>query len=49
MRLSEGGSIMRLAASSEIKVRNIGRAGGCVAREIKQGKAAGAETTTLLP
>lgn len=48
MGLNEGKSFMRLTASCEIKVGNIGRAGGCVALEIKQGKAAGEETTTLL-
>lgn len=48
MGLNKGNSLIRLTASCAIKVRNIGRAGGCVALEIKQGKAAGEETTTLL-
>lgn len=48
MRLNEGKSLMRLTASCEIRVGNIGRADGCVVVEITQAKAAGEETTTLL-
>ena len=48
MRLNKGESLMRLTASCEIMVRNVGRAGGYVAVEITQGKAAGEEVTTLL-
>jgi len=39
---------MRLTESCEIMVRDIGRAGGYVAVEITQRKAAGEEVTTLL-
>ena len=48
MGLNKGGSLMRLTASCEIMVRNVGRAGGYVAFEITQVKAAGEEVTTLL-
>lgn len=48
MGLNKGGAVMRLTASCEIMVRNVGRAGGSVAVEITQGKAAGEEVTTLL-
>ncbi len=48
MRLNAGNSLMRLTASCEIKVRNVGRADGCVVVEITQAKAAGGEITTLL-
>ena len=39
---------MRLTASCEISVRNVGREGGCVALEITQRKATDGEVTTLL-
>lgn len=48
MSPNEAKSLMRLTESCEIRVRNIGLAGGCVALEITQGAAAGDEMTTLL-
>lgn len=48
MGLNKGASLMRLTASCEIAVRDVGRAGGCVALEITQGKTAAEEVTTLL-
>ncbi len=48
MGLNKLESLMRLTASCEIMVRNVGRAGGHVALEITQGKADGEEVTTLL-
>lgn len=48
MGLNKGESLMRLTASCEIMVRDVGRAGGYVAVEITQRKAAGEEVTTLL-
>lgn len=39
---------MRLTASCEIMVRNVGGAGGSVALEITQGRAGGEEVTLLL-
>jgi hypothetical protein len=48
MGLNKAESLMQLTASCEIMVRNVGRAGGYVALEITQGKAAGEEVTTLL-
>ena len=48
MGQNKGESLMRLTASCEVTVRNVGRARGCVALEITQGTAAGEEVTTLL-
>jgi hypothetical protein len=48
MGLNKGESLMRLTASCEIMVRNVGSAGDSVALEITQGTAAGEDVTTLL-
>ncbi len=48
MSSSRGKSLMRLTASCEIAVRNVGLAGGNVVLEIKQGKAGGGDVTTTL-
>jgi hypothetical protein len=47
MRSNKGGSLVRLTASCEVLVRQVGRAGGYVALEIAQGEA-GEKVTTLL-
>ena len=48
MGLNKGVSLMRLTASCEVTVRNVGRARGCVVLEITQGTTTGEEVTTLL-
>ncbi|HEV2764913.1 MAG TPA: hypothetical protein VGV38_18165 [Pyrinomonadaceae bacterium] len=46
--MNKAESLMRLTASCEIAVRNVGRERGCVAVEITQGAAACEDVTTLL-